>query len=52
MLNDREMKSRVRRTQDSGTPITNYGIAIAHLHGILERSLSPFPELVKELRGN
>ena len=42
MLNEREMQSRVRRTADQGVPITNYGIAIAKMHGILERSLEPF----------
>lgn len=42
MLNGREMKSRVRHCIDCEIPITNYGIAIAHIHGILKRSLSPF----------
>lgn len=36
-------------TLDSGTPITNYGTAIAHLNGILKRSLLPFPEVLKAL---
>ena len=49
MLNEREMKSRVRRCIDSGTPITNYGIAIAQIHGILRRSLEPFPEILSLL---
>lgn len=49
MLNEREMKSRVRRAVDSGVPITNYGTAIAHMHGILRRSLAPFPDILKEL---
>ena len=47
MLNEREMKYRVKQTLDSGTPITNYGTAIAHMNGILKRSLMPFPEAVK-----
>ena len=42
MLNEREMKSRIERAVNSGLPITNYGIAIAKMNGILERSLSPF----------
>ncbi len=50
MLNDREMKYRVKQSLDSGTPITNYGMAIAHIHGILERSLRPFPEAIKALK--
>lgn len=49
MLNDREMKYRVKQTLDSGTPITNYGTAIAHIHGILKRSLMPFPEAIEAL---
>lgn len=42
MLNNREMKYRIRSTIDSGVPITNYGIAIAHMNGILERSIEQF----------
>ncbi|MBQ8614817.1 MAG: [Ruminiclostridium sp.] len=49
MLNEREMKYRVKQTLDCGTPITNYGTAIAHMNGILKRSLMPFPEAVKAL---
>ncbi|MGN0682192.1 MAG: [FeFe] hydrogenase H-cluster maturation GTPase HydF [Oscillospiraceae bacterium] len=49
MLNDREMKYRIKQTLDSGTPITNYGTAIAHIHGILKRSLMPFPEAIEAL---
>ncbi len=49
MLNEREMKYRIRHSCDSNIPITNYGIAIAQVHGILRRSLSPFPEIQKEL---
>lgn len=49
MLNDREIKSRSGFAADFGVPMTNYGIAIAQMHGILKRSLSPFPEVLKEL---
>lgn len=45
MLNEAEMKSRIRSCKEQDIPITNYGIAIAALHGILRRSLSPFPEI-------
>lgn len=45
MINRREMLSRIAQAQGSGTPIVNYGICIAYLMGILERALSPFPEL-------
>ncbi len=39
MLNDTEMKNRVQIAQKQNVPITNYGIAIAHMNGILERSI-------------
>ena len=42
MLNEAEMKSRVQRANEAGVPIVNYGIAIAGMHGILERSIAPF----------
>lgn len=42
MLNPNEMKYRVNICKDSGVPITNYGIAIAKMHGILDRSLEVF----------
>lgn len=41
-LNEREMKYRLRCASDQNIPITNYGTAIAHINGILERSLEPF----------
>lgn len=49
MLNEREMKYRIKQTLDCNTPITNYGMVIAHINGILKRSLIPFPEAVKAL---
>ncbi len=45
MLNEREMKYRLACARDQGVPMTNYGIAIAHMHGILKRSLAPFPDI-------
>lgn len=42
MLNEREMKYRLKCAQDQGIPMTNYGIAIAHMKGILTRSIEPF----------
>ncbi len=47
MLNEREMKSRLSRSADNNVPITNYGIAIAQMHGILKRSVEPFDEIRK-----
>lgn len=47
MLNEREMKYRLKCAEDEGVPITNYGTAIAYMNGILKRSLAPFPEIQK-----
>lgn len=41
-LNEREMKYRLKCAEDQGIPMTNYGIAIAYMNGILERSIEPF----------
>ncbi|MCH5190662.1 MAG: [FeFe] hydrogenase H-cluster maturation GTPase HydF [Oscillospiraceae bacterium] len=49
MLNEREMQYRARHSADCGVPMTNYGIAIAQMHGILKRSLEPFSEIKKLL---
>ena len=49
MLNEKEMKSRLGVCTEQGIPVTNYGIAIAPMHGILKRSIEPFPELLKLL---
>ena len=44
-LNEREMKYRLKCAKDQNIPMTNYGIAIAYMNGILERSLMPFPDI-------
>lgn len=43
MLNDREMKYRITCAEDAAIPVTNYGIAIAQMSGILERSIAMLP---------
>lgn len=45
MLNQREMEYRINSAEAESTPIVNYGVLIAHVHGILRRSLSPFENL-------
>ncbi len=45
MLNEREVKYRMKCAHDQGVPMTNYGVAIAYMHGILKRTLQPFPNL-------
>lgn len=49
MLNEKEMKYRVKQTLDNGIPITNYGTAIAYMNGILKRSIEPFSEVANML---
>ena len=41
MLNDAEISSRAKRATAQGVPMTNYGTAIAKMHGILERAIKP-----------
>ena len=43
MLNRREMHYRIRSAEKAGIPVTNYGVLIAHMQGILKRVLEPFP---------
>lgn len=45
MLNEREMKYRLSCAQGQGVPMTNYGILIAYVKGILKRSVEVFPEI-------
>ena len=45
MLNEREVKHRMKCAVDQGIPFTNYGIAIAYMKGILQRSIEPIPNL-------
>ncbi|MBQ8199640.1 MAG: [Lachnospiraceae bacterium] len=39
VLNEKEMQHRLALAKEQGVPMTNYGIAIAHMNGILERSI-------------
>ena len=49
MLNEREMRYRQKCALDQEIPITNYGIAIAYMQGILKRCVEMFPDVRKEL---
>lgn len=49
MLNEREMRYRVKCANDVGVPITNYGTAIAYISGILKRSLEILPDFAEKL---
>ena len=45
-LNEKEMKSRIARAKEQGIPMVNYGILIAYMNGILERSIEPFGDVL------
>lgn len=49
MLNEREMKYRIKCAADQKAPMTNYGIAIAYIQGILRRCVEMFPDVRAEL---
>lgn len=46
MLTKREKLVRIERAKSQGVPITNYGIIISKCQGVLERVLSPFPDIL------
>ncbi len=48
-LTEREMQSRIEKARACGVPIVNYGVAIAAMHGVLKRSLTPFADLYELL---
>ncbi len=50
MLNEREMKYRIKCAREQEIYITNYGLAIAYMNGILKRSLKVFPEIAAILK--
>jgi [FeFe] hydrogenase H-cluster maturation GTPase HydF len=50
MLNGREMEHRLRCAEEQGVPMTNYGILIAYMCGILKRSIEPFPDVAALLQ--
>ena len=50
MLPEREMKYRLACCADQGIPVTNYGILIAYLNGILKRTVEPFEGLAELLQ--
>jgi bacterioferritin-associated ferredoxin len=46
----REMLSRLHAALRYGVPVTNYGVCISYLQGVLPRILSPFPSAFEALR--
>ena len=49
MLNEREVQYRMKCAKDQNVPITNYGICIAYMKGILKRSVEIFPAIAEIL---
>lgn len=45
MITRRQLKNRLKQAIDAGVPVTNYGMAIAWLHGIYHRAVAPFTKL-------
>lgn len=50
MHNRREILSRINRCESVNVPITNYGVCISELKGVLERALAPFPKALEKYR--
>ena len=50
MLTRRETLSRIQHAKQKGVPVTNYGIAISFVQGVLERTLAPFPAALNAYR--
>jgi len=50
MLTERELSYRKKTAEGEAVPFTNYGIAMAHMNGILERSVALFPEVAELLK--
>lgn len=50
MLTRRELINRIAKAKEYNVPITNYGVVISQIQGVLERVLSPFPEILNEYR--
>jgi predicted GTPase len=52
MLTRKEKLVRLQKAKMAGVPVTNYGIAISFLQGVLERVLTPFPAALEILKEN
>ena len=50
MLTHREVLARIEKAASEGVPITNYGVCISYLLGVLDRVLEPFPEVLAMFR--
>jgi [FeFe] hydrogenase H-cluster maturation GTPase HydF len=49
MITRKQIINRLKPALDAGIPVTNYGMAIAYLHGIYERAIAPFVKTERDL---
>ena len=47
MVTKKQLHSRLKPAIDAGIPVTNYGLAIAYMHGIFDRATAPFQKIAK-----
>ncbi len=52
MINKRQMLARIQRAREQGVPITNYGMCISFVQGVIERVLEPFPAALDAYRSS
>ena len=48
MITRKQIISRLKPAVDAGIPVTNYGMAIAYMHGIYERAVAPFVKIDRD----
>lgn len=48
VLTKKQVAGRLKQAIDAGVPVTNYGMAIAYIHGIYERAIAPFTDKKQE----
>jgi [FeFe] hydrogenase H-cluster maturation GTPase HydF len=52
MLTRREMLFRIQKAKEEGVPVTNYGICVSYIQGVISRTLSPFPAALELFRSS
>ena len=52
MMNRREMLFRIHKAKENSVPITNYGVCISFLQGVIQRVLAPFPAALDALNSS
>jgi predicted GTPase len=48
MITRKQLISRLQPAVEAGIPVTNYGMAIAYMHGIYERAVAPFVKIDRD----